>query len=65
MASAAVPVAESRRWFLEELAISAARQYALIAEDPEEPFAMRYTGHLAAVDTPYKTMLEGEDFLKK
>ncbi len=59
LASAAVPVAESRRWFLEELAISAARQYALIAEDPEEPFAMRYTGHLAAVDTPYKTMLEG------
>ena len=59
LASAAVPVAESRRWFLKELAENAARQYALIAEDPGEAFSMRYTGPLAASDTPYKTMLEG------
>lgn len=59
LAGAAVYVVEPRRWFLEELAVNAAAQYAAIAEDPSETFEMRYVGPLATTDTPYRQMLAG------
>ncbi len=59
LSGAAVYVVEARRWFLSELAQSAAAQYAAIAEDPEETFELRYTGPLAATDTPYRQMMNG------
>ena len=59
LAGAAVFVVEPRRWFLTELAQNAAAQYAAIAENPDEPFEMRYVGPLATTETPYRQMLEG------
>jgi len=59
LAGAAVFVVEPRRWFLTELAQNAAAQYAAIAENPGETFEMRYVGHLATTETPYRQMLEG------
>ncbi len=59
LAGAAVPVAETRRWFLQELAENASQQYASIAEDPQEPFTLSYQGPLATSDTPYRAMLAG------
>ncbi|MFH1512782.1 MAG: DNA replication/repair protein RecF [Bacillota bacterium] len=57
LAGAAVYVVEPRRWFLEELSKHAAAQYAAIAEDKNEVFALRYTGPLATTATPYRDML--------
>ena len=59
LAAAAVYVVEPRRWFLEELAVNAAAQYAAIAENPGETFEMRYVGPLATTETPYRQMLAG------
>ncbi len=59
LAAAAVYVVEPRRWFLTELAVNAAAQYAAIAEDPAETFEMRYVGPLATTETPYRQMLAG------
>ena len=59
LAGAAVYVVEPRRWFLEELKVTAAAQYAAIAEDPSETFELRYVGPLATTETPYRQMLEG------
>lgn len=59
LAGAAVPVAETRRWFVHELAHNAAAQYAAIAENADEPFALRYTGPLATAGDPGRQMLEG------
>jgi len=59
LARSAVPVVESRRWFLRQLAENAAREYAGIAEDPSEAFCLRYTGPLADSDDPYRGMLAG------
>lgn len=59
LAQAAVPVAEGRRWFLALLSKSAAEQYAAIAEDRGEAFALRYTGPLAQSEQPARQMLSG------
>ncbi len=59
LAAAAVYVVEPRRWFLSELSENAAAQYAAISEDPAETFALQYTGPLATVEQPYRTMLSG------
>ncbi|NLI21649.1 MAG: DNA replication/repair protein RecF [Clostridiales bacterium] len=59
LAGAAVYVVEPRRWFLKELAVNAAAQYAAIAENPEETFELRYIGPLATTETPYRQMLAG------
>lgn len=58
LSAAAAPLVASRRGFLERLSGEAARQYASISENPEEPFRLRYTGPLAQSDDPKKTMLE-------
>jgi DNA replication and repair protein RecF len=59
LARAALPVAENRRWFLRELAASAADQYASIAEDLGENFAVRYQSSLADRESSGQTMEEG------
>lgn len=59
LAGAAVPVINTRRWFLQELSQSAAAQYAAISENPDERFSLRYAGQLARTDQPYRAMLEG------
>lgn len=59
LANAAVPLANARKWFLSELGINATAQYQAIAENPAEPFEIRYIGALAKSDTPHQTMLEG------
>jgi len=56
---AALPVAENRRWFLQELAANAAEQYASIAEDPGEDFTLRYQGVLANNEVSYRAMETG------
>lgn len=58
LAAAAAPLVASRRGFLERLSQEAARQYASISENPEEPFRLRYTGPLARSDDPKTAMLE-------
>ena len=65
LAAAAVPIINTRRWFLEELSGYASRQYAEISENPSEPFAIRYTGLLAETDTPYRDMLAGLENTRK
>lgn len=59
LAAAAVPVVLSRRWFLAELALAAAKQYAAIAEDKQEVFTLRYAGPLAQAEDPLQAMLSG------
>ena len=59
LANAAVFVVEARRWFLSGLSANAAAQYAAIAEDPAEAFALKYTGPLAAAEQPGHVMLAG------
>ncbi len=59
LAGAAVPVVETRRWFLQELAANASQQYFSIAQDDCEDFTLRYEGPLAASETPYRSMLAG------
>lgn len=59
LARAAVPVSRARRWFLDRLSRTASAQYAAIADNASEQFALRYTGPLAESDDPYRTMLEG------
>jgi DNA replication and repair protein RecF len=59
LASAAVFVAETRRWFLESLCETAAARYASISEDSGEVFRLGYAGPLARADQPYRVMLEG------
>ncbi|MCL1854363.1 MAG: DNA replication/repair protein RecF [Clostridia bacterium] len=56
---AALPVAENRRWFLLELAVNAADQYASISEAPGEVFTLRYQGALANCESPRRAMEEG------
>lgn len=57
LAAAATGVVEARRWFLSELAVNATAQYAAIAEDAAETFALRYVGPLATADDPARQML--------
>ncbi len=59
LARASVPLARARRWFLQELSLHAAAQYASIAESRDEAFSLRYVGPLAQADDPYQAMLEG------
>ena len=56
---AALPVAENRQWFLLKLAAHAADQYASIAEDPGENFALRYQGVLAGSEASCRAMEAG------
>lgn len=58
LSAAAAPLVASRRGFLQRLSQEAARQYASISENPQEPFGLCYTGPLARSDDPQKTMLE-------
>lgn len=59
LASACVPVVNARRWFLEELGVNAAAQYAAISENPDERFELCYAGPLSRTDKPYRAMLDG------
>ncbi|MDD3334051.1 MAG: DNA replication/repair protein RecF [Eubacteriales bacterium] len=59
LASAAVAIVNTRRWFLGELSENAAREYAAIADNPEETFLLQYASSLATTETPYQNMLEG------
>ena len=59
LANAAVSIVNARKWFLGALGVNAAEQYAAISENPDEPFALCYSGPLAQSDTPHRTMLDG------
>ena len=57
LARAAAPLVKARRWFLQELSLNASQQYAAISENPEEPFALRYSGPLAEAEDVFESML--------
>jgi DNA replication and repair protein RecF len=59
LAAAAAPLVRHRRWFLDQLSKTAAEEYASIAENPGEPFALEYVGPLAKADDPAGRMLDG------
>ena len=59
LAAAAAPLVRHRRWFLDQLSKTAAEEYASIAENPGEPFALEYVGPLAKTDDPAGRMLDG------
>ena len=59
LAAAAAPLVKNRRWFLDQLSKTAAEEYASIAENPGEPFALEYVGPLAKADDPIARMLDG------
>ncbi len=59
LAAAAAQVELSRRWFSGELKRESETQYAVIAEHPDEVFALSRTGPLCQSDAPARAMLEG------